>query len=241
MLCFLLPTAMKQHLPFAQVTVLWVCVWAREEVREYESSCLCLYRLQSVFKGFNRIHSSIAVIIFPGCVCVLCVCVCSQKCLWKRGCFFSGAFKWTYKLCLASATGIHVRAAAMSVCVWPVAAMCHDIFHSTQADSVYYNEHILIFLHPYQSGRCYRIFCRGRNAVRGDEGFFSDCTRWMDVSVVIWITVCFVSRLWPFYRECEARSNLAKSVFHLSLEQTGAGELTPIYHQCEIPAPLIWS
>lgn len=78
---------------------------------------------------------------------------------------------------------------------------------------------------------------------RGERrwGFFPDCTRWMDVSVVIWITVCFVSRLWPFYRECEARSNLAKSVFHLSLEQTGAGELTPIYHQCEIPAPLIWS
>lgn len=43
------------------------------------------------------------------------------------------------------------------------------------------------------------------------------------------------------HRECEARFNLAKSVFHLSLEQTGAGEPTPIYHQCEIPATLIWS
>lgn len=60
----------------------------------------------------------------------------------------------------------------MSVCVWPMAAMCHDIFHSTQADSVYYNKHILKFLHPYQSRRCYRIFCRGRNVVSGDEGFF---------------------------------------------------------------------
>lgn len=33
--------------------------------------------------------------------------------------------------------------------------------------------------------------------------------------------------LWPRDKECEARSNLAKSVFHLSLEQTGAGELKP--------------
>ncbi len=59
------------------------------------------------------------------------------------------------------------------------------------------------------------------------------------MSVIIWITVCFVNGLRPFHRECEARSNLAKSVFHLSLEQTGAGELAPIYHQCEIPATLI--
>lgn len=77
----------------------------------------------------------------------------------------------------------------------------------------------------------------GRNTVSG----FSDCTTWMDVSVIAWITVCFVSRLQPFHRECEARSNLTKSVFHLSLEQTGAGEQTHVYHQCEIPATLIWS
>lgn len=77
---------------------------------------------------------------------------------------------------------------------------------------------------------------------RGERRWgFSDCTRWMDVSVIIWITVCFVSGPRPFYRECKARSNLTMSVFHLSLEQTGAGELTHIYHQCEIPAPLIWS
>lgn len=63
-------------------------------------------------------------------------------------------------------------------------------------------------------------------------------TRWMDVSVVRWITVCFLSRPGSFRTQSEAGSNLAKSVFHLSLEQTGAGEPAPIYHQCEIPAPL---
>lgn len=34
-------------------------------------------------------------------------------------------------------------------------------------------------------------------------------------------------RLWPCDKECKARFNLAKSVFHLSLEQTGAGERKP--------------
>lgn len=58
------------------------------------------------------------------------------------------------------------------------------------------------------------------------------------MSVVRWITVCFLSRPRSFCTQCEAGSNLAKSVFHLSLEQTGAGEPAPIYHQCEIPAPL---
>lgn len=73
--------------------------------------------------------------------------------------------------------------------------------------------------------------------MKGDEVFQPVQGEWM--SVITWITVCLVSRLWPFHRECEARSNLAKLPFHLSLEQTGTGELTPIYHQCEIPAALI--
>lgn len=60
----------------------------------------------------------------------------------------------------------------------------------------------------------------------------------MDVSVVRWITVCFLSRPRSFCTQCGAGSNLTKSVFHLSLEQTGAGEPAPIHHQCEIPAPL---
>lgn len=58
------------------------------------------------------------------------------------------------------------------------------------------------------------------------------------MSVVRRITVCFLSRPGSFCTQCEAGSNLAKSVFHLSLEQTGAGEPAPIYYWCEIPTPL---
>lgn len=67
---------------------------------------------------------------------------------------------------------------------------------------------------------------------------FSRRTRWMDVSVIRRITVCFPSRPGSFCTQCETGSNLAKSVFHLSLEQTRAGEPGPICYRCEIPTPL---
>lgn len=49
---------------------LFLCVCVRQEVRQNESSCLCLCRPQCVFKGFNRTHCCITVIIFLYCVYV---------------------------------------------------------------------------------------------------------------------------------------------------------------------------
>lgn len=177
--------------------------------------------------------------------CVLRVCVFSQKCLCKRGCCFSGASEWTREppSGLGKALRKLLRCARerVCVCVWPVAAMCHDIFHSnTSVQRILRGAYFDISSSIWEQEMLSDLLS-GRDALRADEVFSPDRTRWMDVSVIVWITVCFVSGLWPSNKECEARSNLAKSVFHLSLEQTGAGELTPIYHRCEIPAPLIWS
>lgn len=81
---------------------------AREEMREHESSCLCLYGLQSVFKGFNRIHSSITVVIFPGSACV-CVCVAGNA-HESEDVFSLAPSNETHvsELCLAFAMGGHV-------------------------------------------------------------------------------------------------------------------------------------
>ena len=113
------------------------------------------------------------------------------------------------------------------------------ILHCPSIHSVCYKEHVFFFIfhRPYQSRRS---FVGGGNSVEGGE-VFQACTRWMDASVIVRITIRYVSGFGPFRRECEAGSNLPKSLFHLSLEQTGAGELTPIYHWCKIPEALIWS
>lgn len=72
-ICCLLLNAMKQHPLFLSLPLslsLTFCVCVRQEVRQNESSCLCLFRPQCVFKGFNRTHCCITVIIFLYCVYV---------------------------------------------------------------------------------------------------------------------------------------------------------------------------
>lgn len=217
-------------------------VWVRQEVRQNESSCLCLYRPQCVFKGFNRTHCCITVIIFLCCVYVR---------LYRPEMFAKARMFFQWRLQHEHTSSVWLwqqEAACVCVCVCECASaagkcVCspcvrvandHNVsWHITQRISIYvvgYNESIFDI-----------SSCAGDviGSVVGERRWgFSRRTRWMDVSVVRWITVCFLSRPGSFCTQCEAGSNLAKSVFHLSLEQTGAGEPAPICYRCEIPAPL---
>lgn len=103
------------------------CVCVRQEVRQNESSCLCLYRPQCVFKGFNRTHCCITVIIFLYCVYV--------RLYWPE--MFAKArmfFQWRLQNEHTSPVWLWQQEAlcvcVVYACVWLMTTMHHDILHS---------------------------------------------------------------------------------------------------------------
>lgn len=234
------------HLPKSVFYVcVCVCLWAREEESMravafvYADSKVCLRALAE----YTLVLDWLTLAGLWMCVCV-CICIYSEKCLWKEGCFFQWRLQTSTWILSGFGSGspcasCHYESVCLCACTCVVDGCNVYVSLDISQDAVYIAVNIFWYFIIYIRVEDVRYFVREG----GSEWIwtFSHCTMWIRASVIVGITVCFVSRLRPFHWECEARSNLAKSVFHLSLKQTAAGELTPIYHQCEIPTTLIWS
>ena len=217
-----------------------LCVRVRQEVRQNESSCLCLYRPQCVFKGFNRTHCCITVIILLYCVYVR---------LYRPEMFAKARMFFQWRLQQKHTSSVWLRhqearvcasvcllllwvcAVCVFVCVWLMTIMCHE--HITQRVSIYvvgFSESI--FWYFILCRRCYQLCCRWEEMeFLSPHKVNGRVSRQTDYCM-------FSEQAGPFCTQCKSGSNLAKSVFHLSFEQTGAGEPAPIYYRCEIPAAL---